>query len=165
MEFNFKSNLSWVLWALWVPAFSGLAACSDEDTAEEGAPRVVNAPGECFEVFGPPGIGHSPPRSHDFGVVEVGDSRVASVSFHNFCFDTESVVVGTTVLDQGSLSPSADFEITSSPAPGSSISLEAELVEVTFSPTAPGLHRATIRYQVSHGYYDFDLVAEAVDPM
>lgn len=129
-----------------------------------GAPPIIDEPGKCFEVFGPDGISHAAPRAHDLGVVEVGDSREVSVRFYNFCFDFESVVVETIILDEGGLSPSDDFAITGAPIPGASISSEDDYVEVTFSPTVAGWHRARIRYRVSHGYYDFDLVAEAVAP-
>lgn len=127
-----------------------------------GAPPIIDEPGQCFEVFGPNGISHAAPRAHDLGVVELGDSREVSVRFYNFCSDSESIVVETVILDADGLSPSDDFAITRAPIAGASIG-EEDFVEVTLSPTVAGWHRARIRYRVSHGYYDFDVVAEAVE--
>lgn len=125
-------------------------------------PPIIDAPGDCFEIFGPAGMGHSAPRVHDLGLVRIGDSADISVRFYTFCDDTESVVVETIILSD--LSPSDDFTITRAPAPGETLMMEGELfVDVTLSPTVAGWHRARIRLRVSHGYYDFDIVAEAVE--
>ena len=127
-------------------------------------PRIIDEPGECFEVFGPNGLCF-PPRAHDLGVVELGDSREVSLGFFNFCGDTESSIIETVILEDDGLSPSMDFEITRAPTPGERLRFEAtETVHITLSPTFVGWHRARVRFVVSHGYYDFDLVAEVVEP-
>ena len=150
-----------------------LAACSDTsgvggDGGEGGtagnAPPVIDAPGTCFEVFGPNGVCF-PPRAHDLGVVEVGDAREVRLGFFNYCNDTESQIVETLILEGDGLSPSTDFEITNAPTPGEPLEFEGtESVDIRLSPSFAGWHRARVRFRVSHGHYDFDLVSEAVDP-
>lgn len=143
---------------------SGVGGDGGEGGTAGNAPPVIDAPGTCFEVFGPNGLCFAP-RAHDLGVVEVGDAREVRLGFFNFCGDTESQIVETLILEGDGLSPSTDFEITSAPTPGEPLEFEgSETIDITLSPSFAGWHRARVRYRVSHGYYDFDLVAEAVDP-
>jgi hypothetical protein len=142
--------------------------CSDSSqTCNGDTGRCVDfldGPGGCFEVQGPPGISHYWPRGHDMGIVFLGDERTINVGFYNFCADYDAKVIDTFVLDEeNGLGPSDDFEIVRSPAPGSTVSFYIDNIEISFKPTTTGWHRARFRYWVSHGYYDFDLVAEVIE--
>lgn len=121
-------------------------------------------PGGCFEVFGPPGISHYWPRGHDMGIVLLGDERTINVGFYNFCADYDAKVIDTFIIDgEHGLGPSDDFEIVKSPTNGAHVSSYIDNIEISFKPTTTGWHRARFRYWVSHGYYDFDLVAEVIE--
>lgn len=143
---------------------TGIGGADGGGGAGGNAPPLIDELGTCFEVFGPNGLCF-PPRAHDLGVVEVGDSREVSLGFFNFCGDTESRIIETVILEDDGLSPSMDFEIMRAPTPGERLRFEAtETVDITLSPTFVGWHRARVRFVVSHGYYDFDLVADVVEP-
>jgi hypothetical protein len=128
--------------------------------APEGA---VDAPGTCFEVFGPPGISHSAPRRHDLGVVTVGESRPVDVRFYNFCADATARLHSLDWLEGP-----GDFAVSSPVAPGepfaTTASMEGTTLTITFTPASAGMQRAGLRVWISHGYYDLEVAAEGVLP-
>ena len=136
-----------------------LGGDDDGGVDEVGDTGDPDSPGTCFEIFGPAGISHSPPRRHDVGAVTIGDSRTMTISLYNFCSDPAARLLA---LDwpEGT----GDFAVTSAPAIGDLFRIGGEhtRVEVTFAPLASGLQHARLRVSVSHGYYDFEFVGEGV---
>jgi hypothetical protein len=118
-----------------------------------------DSPGSCFEIFGPTGISHQPPRMHDVGIVTLGESRMMSIRFYNFCEDPAARLLALEWLDGP-----GDFAVTSGPAIGDLFSRSAmgTIMEVAFVPAGPGMQYARLRVSVSHGYYDFEFAGEGV---
>jgi hypothetical protein len=150
-----------------------LLACSETgiDGRADGAtdvncmePDPDSEPASCFEIFGPTGVSHSPPRRGDLGVVETGTTRHSGIGFYNFCADYEGLNVGLFFIDTGEFDNSDAYRIVSSPEPCSPIPMYEWDFDIDFLPLVPGFHRAAIRYEVTHGHYDFEFFAEAVEP-
>ncbi len=131
----------------------------DGATDEIGDTGDADSPGSCFEIGGPPGISHSPPRRHDAGIVVIGESRELTIGFYNFCSDPAARLLALDWLDGP-----GDFAVSSAPAIGEFFRTGAErtYITVTFTPTAAGMQYAQLRVSVSHGYYDFEFAAEGV---
>ena len=126
-------------------------------------PDPDSEPGGCFEIFGPRGISHDPPRRGDIGVVGVGGTIHAGIGFYNFCGDYEGLNVGTYLIDTEEFTSSSAFRVASAPDPCSPIPEIDWGVWIDFVPLVGGFHRAMVRYEVTHGHYDFEFFAEAVE--
>lgn len=122
------------------------------------------APGTCFEVFGPPGISHVAPRRHDAGAIAVGATRTIGIRLFNFCGDPDARLLALEWPPEINPGGRGEFEVVAAPEVGArfgGISLEPTLV-VAFGPTVPGVQHAGLRTRFNHGYYDFEFAGEGI---
>ena len=136
------------------------AACCGVDIAYYGACTEPDSPGTCLAISGPPGIFREY-RSHDLGVVAVGDAREITILLDNRCRDALAELLAFEWPDGA-----GDFAVTSGPAAGFVFPADgpSTAVVVTFQPLAPGMQHARLRISLNHGYYDVELAAEGVSP-
>lgn len=117
----------------------------------------------CFEIFpsltneasdASPVMYHTNPLELNLGSVQVGTTAMVHVSYFNFCSDMNATLLGVDLTETptpGSAGPS--FAVTGkTPAIGGAIWRDGGL-DVTFTPTTPGVHDAIVRYRVTHGDY------------
>ena len=124
----------------------------------------LGAMGSCFEIFpsfenaasdASPLVFHRNPLELNLGSVPVGSTAKVHVSYFNFCADMEARLLGVDLLvSQAPGVAGPNFAITATtPAVGELIGSNGTF-DVTFTPKTAGLLEATVRYRVSHGYYE-----------
>jgi hypothetical protein len=118
--------------------------------------------GNCFEIFGSGWetiAWHSNPLPADMGRTAAGTTKDATVSYYNFCGDSAATVLAPATF----VGEHDGFAITESAPAGTKWTGPGQHgFKVRFASSTPGTHTATVRFQVSHGYYDtnFTIVVE-----
>lgn len=139
-----------------------------------GGEAVVDAPGECFWVHT-----INTPRSEgmmwtgdrwapaplDLGVVTPGVEVTGGVAWYPECTDRGWQVEDIRVI--GVEGDPFAFRVTSTPALGDGptpTGSNGASIDVAFASSERGMHRATLRLQLTHGYYDTDVLVEVLGP-
>ena len=143
------------------PAMDG-EATDGPDT--DGEPEQ---PGSRLEIFGPSGMGHQPPRRHDFGPIVLGESRTATIVIWNFGGDPWATIVALDWPEE--LNPEGHDGLrlaSDAPSVGDDLGYQHTYVPVVFAPTVAGFRQAVLRLSIDHdyGYYDFVFAGEGVAP-